>query len=62
MMDTYEEILRLRKELKRPGMFQHHQIQLRMSLWGITIRGSLAFKRLMDIILSVQQTSLFRFF
>ena len=53
MMDTYEEILRLRKELKRPGMFQHHQIQLRMSLWGITIRGSLAFKRLMDIILSV---------
>ncbi len=52
-MSTYEEILKLRKELKRPGAFSHHQIQMRMVLWGVTIRSSVFFKRLMDILLSI---------
>ena len=52
-MSTYEEILKLRKELKRPGAFFHHQIQMRMVLWGVTIRSSVFFKRLMDILLSI---------
>ena len=52
-MSTYDEILLLRKELKRPGVFQHHHIQMRMVLWHITIRSSTAFKRMMDIILSL---------
>ena len=52
-MSTYDEILLLRKELKRPGVFQHHHIQLRMVIWHITIRFSVFFKRLMDIILSI---------
>ena len=52
-MSTYEEILQLRKELKRPGVFQHNHIQLRMLLWHMTIRGSVCFKRFMDILLAV---------
>ena len=52
-MNIYEEITLLRRELKRPGVFQHHHIQLRMVLWDITIRFSAFFKRLMDIILSL---------
>ena len=47
-MSKYEEIVALRQELKRPSVFQHNQIQLRMLLWHITIRSSHAFKRLMD--------------
>jgi lipopolysaccharide/colanic/teichoic acid biosynthesis glycosyltransferase len=52
-MSTYDEILLLRKELKRPGVFQHNHIQLRMLLWHMTIRGSACFKRFMDILLAV---------
>lgn len=52
-MDTYEEILKLRKELKQPGVFQHHHIQLRMLIWNMTLGGSKCFKRFMDIILSL---------
>ena len=53
MMERYEEIIRLRQELKRPGIFRHHNIQLRMVLWHLTISGSIGFKRLMDVILSI---------
>ena len=52
-MTTYEEIIALRQELKKPSVFHHNQIQLRMLIWHITIRMSQAFKRLMDIILSI---------
>ena len=52
-MNKYEEITALRQELKRPGMFRHHNIQLRMVLWHLTIRSSVFFKRMMDIVLSV---------
>ena len=52
-MNQLEEIKALRQELKRPSIFRHHNIQLRMVLWHITIRGSAFFKRLMDIILSI---------
>ena len=52
-MSTYDEILLLRKSLKRPGVFQHNHIQIRMLLWHITIRSSYFFKRLMDIILGL---------
>ncbi len=52
-MTKYEEIIALRQELKRPSVFRHHNIQLRMVLWHATIRSSVCFKRLMDIILSV---------
>ena len=48
-MTTYEEILQLRKELKRPGVFQHNKIQLRMLTWHFTIICSFAFKRFMDM-------------
>lgn len=51
-MTTYEEILQLRKELKRPGVFQHNKIQLRMLTWHFTIICSFAFKRFMDMLLS----------
>ncbi|MBR1965599.1 MAG: sugar transferase [Lentisphaeria bacterium] len=52
-MDRYEEILALRRELKRPGIFRHHNIQLRMVMWHLTIRSSVFIKRLMDIVLSI---------
>ena len=52
-MTQYEEIKLLRQELKRPSMFRHHNIQLRMVLWHLTIRSSSFFKRLMDIVLSI---------
>jgi lipopolysaccharide/colanic/teichoic acid biosynthesis glycosyltransferase len=52
-MTKYEEILALRQELKRPSVFHHNQIQLRMLLWHITIRTSEAFKRFMDIVLAI---------
>ena len=52
-MTKYEEIIALRQELKKPSVFHHNQIQLRMLVWHITIRTSQAFKRLMDIILSI---------
>ena len=53
MKNTYDEIVALRKELKRPGVFQRNQIQLRMLAWDITIGGSLIFKRFMDIVMTV---------
>ena len=49
----YDEITALRQELKRPSAFRHHNIQLRMVIWHLTIRGSVFFKRLMDILISV---------
>ena len=52
-MTQYEEILALRQELKRPSVFKHNHIQLRMVLWHLTIRSSAGFKRLMDIILAL---------
>ena len=52
-MALYEEITALRQELKRPSVFRHHNIQLRMLLWHSTIRSSACFKRLMDIILAM---------
>ena len=52
-MTQYEEIAALREELKRPSMFRHHNIQLRMVLWHLTIRSSVCFKRVMDILLSI---------
>ena len=52
-MTQYEEIKVLRQELKRPSIFRHHNIQLRMVLWHLTIRSSSFFKRLMDIVLSI---------
>ena len=52
-MGKYEDIISLRKELKKPSVFQHNTIQLRMLVWHITIRFSLAFKRLMDIVLAI---------
>ena len=52
-MSRYEEIIALRQELKRPSVFHHNHIQLRMLLWHITIRTSQIFKRLMDILLSI---------
>lgn len=51
-MNQYEEILRLRQELKRPSVFRHNHIQFRMLLWNFTIGASFAFKRTMDIILA----------
>ena len=52
-MGKYEDIISLRKELKKPSVFQHNSIQFRMLVWHITIRFSLAFKRLMDIMLAI---------
>ena len=52
-MTQYEEIRALRRELKRPGIFRHHNIQLRMVLWHLTIRSSVCFKRFMDIVLAI---------
>ncbi len=52
-MGKYEDIISLRKELKKPSVFQHNTISFRMLVWHITIRFSLAFKRLMDIVLAI---------
>ena len=52
-MTRYEEITALRRELKKPGIFHHNHIQMRMLVWHLTIRSSVFFKRVMDIILSV---------
>ena len=52
-MTEYEKITALRQELKRPSVFRHNHIQLRMVLWHLTIRSSAGFKRLMDIILAI---------
>ena len=52
-MGKYEDIISLRKELKKPSVFQHNTIQFRMLMWHITIRFSLVFKRLMDIMLAI---------
>ena len=53
MMNKYEEIVALRQALKRPGVFHHNHIQLRMVLWHLTIRSSVFFKRFMDIVLAI---------
>ena len=52
-MGKYEDIISLRKELKKPSVFQHNTIQFRMLVWYMTISFSLAFKRLMDIVLAI---------
>ena len=52
-MTQYEKITDLRQQLKRPSVFRHHHIQLRMVLWHLTIRSSVFFKRFMDILLSI---------
>ena len=39
--------------MKRPSVFHHNRIQLRMLLWHITIRTSMAFKRSMDMVLAL---------
>ena len=52
-MTQYDNIIALRRELKRPGIFSHHNIQLRMVLWHTTIRCSAFFKRFMDVVLSL---------
>ena len=52
-MTQYEKIIALRQELKRPSAFRHHNIQLRMVLWHLTIRSSSFFKRMMDIFISL---------
>lgn len=52
-MTLYEEIQALRQELKRPSVFRHNHIQMRMVLWHLTIRSSVVFKRFMDIVLSI---------
>lgn len=52
-MNKYDEITALRQDLKRPSFFRHHNIQMRMVLWHLTIRSSACFKRIMDIILAV---------
>ena len=57
-MTRYEEIIALRQELKRPSVFHNNHIQLRMLIWHITIRTSKAFKRTMDILLSLLAISL----
>ncbi len=51
-MTQYDEIVHLRQELKRPSIFRHNHISLRMVLWHATIRCSVAFKRFMDIVLA----------
>ena len=52
-MSKYEDIIALRQELKQPTVFHHNHIQMRMLVWHITIAASKAFKRTMDIILSI---------
>ena len=52
-MGKYEDIISLRKELKKPSVFQHNTISFRMLVWYMTISFSLAFKRLMDIVLAI---------
>ena len=52
-MTHYEEIIALREELKKPSIFRHNHIQMRMLAWHLTIGCSVFFKRLMDITLSV---------
>ena len=52
-MNRYEEIIAVRQELKKPTVFHHNHIQMRMLMWHITIGTSQAFKRLMDIILAI---------
>ncbi len=52
-MSKYDDIVSLRNELKRPSVFHNNHIQIRMLIWSLTIRMSKAFKRFMDIILSL---------
>lgn len=52
-MSNYEEIIALRQELKKPTVFRHNHIQMRMLIWHLTIRCSAFFKRFMDIVLAL---------
>ena len=52
-MSRLEEIIALRKELKKPSAFRSNRIQLRMLIWYMTINFSKFFKRFMDILLTV---------
>ena len=52
-MTHYEEIIALRQELKKPSIFRHNHIQMRMLIWHLTIRCSVFFKRFMDIVLAI---------
>ena len=52
-MTQYEKITALRQELKRPSVFRHNHIQMRMVFWHLTIRSSVFFTRVMDILLSI---------
>ena len=52
-MTHYEEIIALRQELKKPGIFRYNHIQMRMLVWHLTICCSVFFKRFMDIILAI---------
>ena len=52
-MSLYDEITKLRQDLKQPSVFRHNHIQFRMLVWNTTIGASKSFKRLMDIVLSV---------
>ena len=52
-MTHYEEIIALRQELKKPSIFRHNHIQMRMLIWHLTIRCSVFFKRFMDIMLAI---------
>ena len=51
-MTHYEEIIALRQALKKPSIFRYNHIQMRMLVWHLTIRSSVFFKRLMDIVLA----------
>jgi lipopolysaccharide/colanic/teichoic acid biosynthesis glycosyltransferase len=52
-MDIYEEIVALRRELKKPSIFHINHISSRMLIWNLTILSSTFFKRFMDIVLSI---------
>ena len=52
-MTRYEQIIELRRELKRPSVIHYNHIQVRMLVWHITIIASRIFKRFMDILLSI---------
>ena len=52
-MTLYEEIIALRQELKKPSIFRHNHVQMRMLVWHLTIGCSVFFKRFMDIALAI---------
>ena len=58
-MGSYEEIIALRRELKRPSALHNNHIQVRMLLWRTAIRMSYVFKRFIDIVLSIIAIAVF---